>query len=314
MKTNTTKATAPAKMDAATIATTAAAMLRKYRTISGIKAVSAASREKYGAANWAAIFAQCKAMRAADINAAAKGAIDAVFNYRAILGAAYRTLAADSNYKQLCKYAAATYKGTDADTAAALVRDYYTNIDAESGAPLARVDWCDTESGLIYVSYNAPELTAARALSVLKGAINGMKAAAHAARRKGTDATTATADNKRTAGAIVAVYESAIGAGDTIARGACLAGNTPTTDATKAASVASAAALVGRPVPSNCARVSELNAAARAAHAAAADKALQEKRAALAADAAAAGVATSAPARKARKGGKGRKATATAVA
>ena len=309
MKT-TNNTTAPAKMDAATIANTAAAMLKKHKTIAGIKAVSAASREKYGAANWAAIFARCKEFRAADIDAAHKATIEAVFTYRNVLGATYRTLAANSDYRKLCQYAAATYKGTDADTAAALVRDYYGNVDAETGAPLVSVDWADSDKGLIYTTFEAAELTAPRALSVLKSALNGLKAAAHKARRKAADNTATTADNKRKTGAIVAVYECGTGKDDTFARAACLAGKTPTTEPMKARAVASAAALVGRSVPAACVRLSELNAAARAAHKADADKALIEARKAATADAAAAGVKTTAPARKAGKAGNVAAATA----
>lgn len=325
--TNTTKATkattsntSAAKMDAAAIATTAAAVLKKYGTISAIKATAAALREKYGASNWAGILSRCKEFRAADIKEAYDAARGRVFSYRTILGTTFRALSADKDYQRLCKYAAATYKGTDTDTAAALVRDYYGNVDATSGAPLSLTLYADTARGLIYSAYIEKELTDTAALAVLKGALQGLKAAALKASRKGTDATAAAGvavtmpDNKRNAGAIAGVWECDADAHGLFIKGAPLTGKAATTDKIKAAAVTSAAALIGRAVPADCAKLAELNATAKAAYNAAAEKAYNAEKAALKADAAAAGVATAPRPKKAAKDAAKARAAAASIA
>ena len=99
--TNTTNTTKAAKMDAAAIATTAAAVLKKYGTISAIKATAASLREKYGAANWAGILSRCKEFRADNIKTAYDNARAGVFSYRTILGVTFRALSADKDYQRL---------------------------------------------------------------------------------------------------------------------------------------------------------------------------------------------------------------------
>ena len=299
--TNTTNTTKAAKMDAAAIATTAAAVLKKYGTISAIKATAASLREKYGAANWAGILSRCKEFRADNIKTAYDNARAGVFSYRTILGVTFRALSADKDYQRLYKYAAATYKGTDTDTAAALVRDYYGNVDATSGAPLSLTLYADTARGLIYSAYIEKELTDTAALAVLKGALQGLKAAALKASRKGTDTAKAAADNQRTAGVIAGVWECDTDAHGLFIKGAPLTGKAATADKCKAAAVTSAAALIGRAVPADCVKLAELNAAAKAAYNAAAEKAYNAEKAAIKADAAAAGVATAPRPKKAAK-------------
>lgn len=299
MKT-TNNTAAPAKMDAATIANTAAGMLKKYKTIAAIKAVSASNREKFGASNWAAIFSKCKEFRAADINAAAKEARENVFTYSAVLESVYTRLAKDNAYKNLCKYAAAAYKGDNAAVAAAVVRDYYANVD-ETGMPLTRAIYADTKTGLLYTAFVPARLSDTFALSALKKCLTNMAAAARKASRKSADNVRAVVDNVRAVNTIVGVYENDITIDGSCKLGVCLAGAKATTAPEYKKAAESAAALIGRAVPAACEKVSELNALARASYRAAAEKALIEKEAAIKADAAAAGLKTAAPAKKGRK-------------
>lgn len=299
-------------MDAAAIATTAAAILKKYGTIAGIKATAAALREKYGAQNWRAILGRCKEFRAADIDAAADAAKADVFNYGAILRAAFGVLARDANYKKLCGYARATYKGTDADTAAALVSDYYTAVDVETGAPLQLITYADTKKALIFTAYQPRPLVDVDGVKVLRACLDNMKKATKKAAGKAADATAAKIDNKHAVGVIVAVWDADTDATTgAIIKGAPLTGKHATTDKIKAAAVKAAAGLCGRAVPAAAVKVSELNAEILKAHRAETEKALQEKRAAVKADAAAAGVRTAPRPKKAA--GKAEKAAPVSV-
>lgn len=292
--TTTTKA---ANIDAATANTKAAALLKSYKTIAGIDAHAAALRERYGAKAWKEIRKAAQAIRAAEINTAAAKAREGVFNYRTILGATYKALSKDANFRRLCALAKATYKGTDTDTAAALVRDYAPAVDAATGAPLAKVAYISKGRATIYTAFEGRDLTDADALRVLKSALAGMAKAATTASRKAADAAAAVADNKQTPGVVVGVFAAVRGDADTYKAGDALtpkAGEKATTAAARAF-----AAAVGKAVPEGCAPLSAVNADARKAHAEKAAAALARERAAVTADAAAAGVAT-AP-RKGRK-------------
>lgn len=302
---NTTKATKATttkavRMDAATINAHAAALLKSYKTIGGIDAHGAALREKWGAVNYKAVRKAAQDVRAAEIAAAREKALQGVFNYRTILGATYKALSKDPGYKALCKFAKATYKGTDTDTAAKLVRDYAPAVDATTGAPLAKAAYITKGRGTIYAAYVSRDLTDADALRVLKAALQGLSKAATTAARKGADAAAAVLDNKRTPGAVVGVFAAV--AGDV--PGTYKAGDPLTpkagTKATTAAAKAYAAAL-GRDVPDGCTPLAAVNADARKAHAEKAAAALARERAALQGDAAAAGVATAPTGRKAPK-------------
>lgn len=306
----TTTNTKAVTMDAATINATAAALMVRYKTISGLDGHAAALRDKYGPATWKAVRKAAQDVRAAAIADAATKAREGVFNYRTILGATYKALSRDVNYKRLCAFAKTTYKGTDTDTAAKLVRDFAPAVDAATGAPVFRVSFISPSRSTIYTTFAARELTDADALRVLKSALQGLAAAATKGARKATDNAAATLDNKRTPGAVVGVFAAAAGdvpgtykAGDALTP---KAGAKATTKAAKAW-----AAAVGRPVPDACAPLAAVNADARRAHAEKAAAALARERAALQADAAAAGVATTP---KAPKGAKGAKAPKTAPA
>lgn len=282
------KAMTPAEMT-----TTAAALLVRFKTIKAVKATAASLREKYGADNWEGILSRCKELRGDAIKDAAEGA-RAALSYRAILGAGFGILKRDAAFKALCRYASATYKGTDTDAAAALVRDYAAAVDAVTGAPLVRVRYLSKGTTRIFEVYESRELTDAVALAVLKDCLNGLKAGALKASRKGTDGTQATRDNQRTPGAVVAVYRAV--AGDTIPgtikAGAVLTGDKASKAASAAKAVKVASALLGKPVPAGAVLVSEYNAKVTKDHRAKAEKALQDLRAAVAADATAAGLKT----------------------
>lgn len=316
MSTNSTKATKATTtpkavtMDAATINATAAALLGKYKTISGLDGHAAALRDKYDPATWKAIRKAAQDVRAAEIADTAAKVRAGVFNYRTILGATYKALSKDAAYKRLCAFAKVAYKGTDTDTAAKLVRDFAPAVDATTGAPVFRVSFISPSRSTIYTTYTARELTDADALRVLKAALQGLAAAATKGARKATDTAAAALDNKRTPGAVVGVFAAAAGdAPGTYKAGDALtpkAGEKATTKAAKAW-----AAAVGRPVPDGCAPLAAVNADARRAHAEKAAAALARERAALAADATAAGMATTP---KAPKGAKGAKAPKTAPA
>lgn len=304
-----TTTTARAEMTPAEITAAAAALIIKYKTISGIDGHSAALREKYGPKSWAAIRKAAQDIRRAEITAHADNARAAVFAYRPVLASMFKALSKNADFRKLCALARATYKGTDTDAAARLVRDFAPAVDAETGAPVIRVAYINKARTAIYTAYSGRELTDADALRALKSALSGLAKATRDAARKGKDgAPVPAADNKKTPGVIVGVYAATRDA-ETGVYSAGADMTKATADTAAARKTADAAArIVGAPVPSDAVPVSAVNADARKAHADAAAAALSRERAALAADATAAGVAT-AP-RKARKGGK-KTATAT---
>lgn len=307
--TTTTSGKAAARMDTAAVIETAAALLKKHKTTAAVDEHRAEFRAKYGAENWKAIRAEISDIRRKEIENTAAAVRRDVFGYSAVLGAQFAALQRNKDWKTLCNYARATYKGTDTDTARALVRDWFTNVDTATGAPLVLVRYLHESARLIFAAYQPAKLDGRAALVALQTALNNMKAAAVRAARKRADTAAATIDNKRTAGAIVAVWDTAAGKDNTITTGAALSGKNAATGKEYAAALKAAAALIGRPVPSAAVTLSEYNAAARAATLDAARAALVEKIAAVTTDAARAGVNTTAPAKRTRKADK---ATATA--
>lgn len=300
-KTNTTsRAAKSAKvMDTAAIIAAAAKVLKEYKTTAAVEEHRAALREKYGADNWKKIRKEISEIRRKEIENAADNAARAVFSYDNILKDTFASMQRDRNWRALCGYARATYKGTDTDTARALVRDWYTYTDTTTGAPLVAVRYLHDSARLVFSAYQPAKLDARAALVVLQTALKNMKNAATKSARKHTDTTAAKIDNRRTAGVIVSVWDAAAGKDGTITTGAALTGKNATTDKEHAAAVKSAAALMGRPVPAAAVRLSEYNAAARAATLAAARAALVEKITAAVNDAAAAGVRTAPRSKKA---------------
>lgn len=279
-------------MDTAAVIAAAAKILKEKKTTAAVEESRAAYREKYGADNWKKIRKEISEIRRKEIENAAENARAAVFGYDSILGNTFATLQKNRDWRALCGYARATYKGTDIDTARALVRDWYRATDTTTGAPLVLVSYIDTKSALIYKAYQPAALDGRAALVVLQDSLRNMKNAATKSARKHTDTTAAKIDNRRTAGVITAVFESATGKEYTFTTGAALTGANATTDKAKAAAVKSAAALVGRGVPSSAVLLSEINKECRAAYKKAAAAALVEKESAAAKDAAAAGVRT----------------------
>lgn len=252
------------KMTAAEVMTAAAAVLKKYGSISAIKAAAPALRAKYGQENWAAILGDAKAARAKDIDAAGDAA-RAVFTYRGIMGAVFAEVAKTKGYTALCKYARRKYTGRDADTAAAVVRDYYAAV-SEDGAPVCRSRFLAKSGGLIFEAYTEKALTKSAAVPVLESALKGLQAAAKNAARKGVDADTAARDNVRAVGRIVAVY-AALQDTET---GLYAPGARLDTAPKGAKADAAAARLIGRPVPTDARPVGEVNADIKAARAKAA--------------------------------------------
>ena len=294
-KVNTTTSKAAAKvMSTAEIIAAAAKILKEKKTTSAVEENRAAYREKYGADNWKKIRKEIAEIRRKEIEYAAENASRAVFGYDSILGNTFAALQKNKDWRALCGYARATYKGRDIDTARALVRDWYTYTDATTGAPLVLVSYIDTKSALIYKAYQPAALDGRAALVVLQTALRNMKNAATKSARKHTDTTAAKIDNRRAAGVITAVFESTTGKEYTYTTGAALTGVNATTDKEKARAVKSAAALIGRAVPRAAVLLSEINKECRAAYKKAATAALVEKNSALVKDAAAAGVKTAA--------------------
>lgn len=249
-----------AKMTAAEVMTAAASILKRYGSVSAVKAAAPGLREKYGAENWAAILWDIKAARAKDIKAAGGEVRGRVFTYSGILGAVFAEAAKGKAWSRLCKYARRKYTGRDADTAAQVVRDYYTNVDA-AGAPVSRVRYITKSGGIILDTWEARPLTKSAAVSILEISLKGMEAAAVKAAQKGKDADTAVRDNIRDCGRVAAVY--AVEA-DPVT-GEFSAGSRLDKDTKERKADAAAARLVGRPVPTDASTLAEINAAIRAA-------------------------------------------------
>lgn len=302
--TNTSAAKSAKVMDTAAIIAAAAKVLKEYKTTAAVEEHRAALRDKYGAENWKKIRKEITEIRRKEIENAADNAARAVFGYDSILGNTFAALQKNKDWRALCGYARATYKGRDIDTAAALVRDWYTYTDATTGAPLVSVRYLHDSAALVFSAFQPAKLDGRAALVVLQTSLRNMKNAATKSARKHTDTTAAKIDNRRAAGVIVSVWDTAAGKDGTITTGAALTGKNAATDKDHAAAVKSAAALIGKRVPAAAVRLSEYNTAARASTLDAARAALVEKTTAAAKDAAAAGVKTTAPAKRTRKADK----------
>lgn len=255
-KENTTNAT-PEKFTPVQVLENAAAFMKKYGTISAIRADYAEHVASMGKENFAAVLAQCKTTRAAEIAAAADSLTKNVFTFSGISAAVFAAVAKDNGYTELCKYARREYNGTDAERAAAVIRDYFANVDA-TGAPLCKVHYINAAGTEIYTAFERRALTFANAVTILKSAFDGMKnAATNAATKKnGNDNATATRANVRNVGRVVAVYAAAL---DETGH----ATNGERRDNSKDERTRkNAAAVMGVPVPVGCVRVSVWNAAA----------------------------------------------------
>ena len=247
---------APRKLDAVEIMETAAAWLRKYGTISAIRDVYATLTNEYGKDNFAAVLKQCKTTRGAMIEDAAAALSANVFTFSGISAAVFAAVAKDNGYTALCQYARREYAGTDAERAAAVIRDYYTAVDA-NGAPLCKVQHVNAAGTEIYTTFERRALSHTNAVSILKSALDGMKRAAMNAAARATDSTTATRNNVKHVGRVVAVYAAAVDE-----NGRATLGERRDTSA-DARTKQDAAKMLSGALPVGCVALSVWNAAAR---------------------------------------------------
>lgn len=197
-------APAPAKTEPAAITVVesykiAAALLSEHKTTSAIKATSAALREKYGAKNWATIWASIKELRAKDITAAADDVRAVVLDYAAALETEYKRASGAGKWSALMEYARGKWS-TGAEFVAA---NYPNTID---GKPAARVDYVSNQGATIVTAYQPAPRDARRAVSDIYAALGALERATRKASNHGKDNATITATTSRKAGAIVAAY------------------------------------------------------------------------------------------------------------
>lgn len=245
-----------AKLSAVAVVELSAAWMKKYNTISTIRDNYAALVDEYGKENFAAVLANCRTIRAAEINAAAEMLNNDVFTFNGISAAVFNAVSRSSGYVELCKIARREYKGTDAERAAAVIRDYFAAVD-ENGAPLCKVSHVNAAATEIFVTFERKTLTFNNAVSILKASLDGMKSAAvnAATRKTGNDNAAATRANVRAVGRIVSVYAAAVDENGIISRGERR--DTSKDERTRK----NAAAVIGKTLPVGCVPVSTYNAA-----------------------------------------------------
>lgn len=250
--TNTNNAAVVLNLSTLEIIETAAALIKDNGTIAAIKGNAAAMREKYGPKTWDEILKQCQTIRQAEIKKAAENVIKNVFSYDGILQAVFPAVAKDPDFAALCRFAKREYNGTDETTAKRVIADYYTDVDKD-GKPLARTNWINTAGTEIYVTFEYRKLSDTAAVSILKTALQKMKAAAVNKVSSGTDNATATRKNVRETGKIIAVYTAATDTAGKVFRGERT--DTSKDERTKA----NAAAVIGKGLPAGCALLSIFN-------------------------------------------------------
>jgi len=191
-----TKAQAPAIV---------AALLRKYNSVSGIKAHEAEIRAKYGAKSWPIIKAEAKAQRIEAVKTHEAGAKAGVCDWAGGLNDAYKAARKSGDFGKLEAMAAAKYP-TGADFIAAC---YPNTID---GRPAGIVNYITGEPGshTIVAAYQPLELDGRKARAYMYIAIGQFaKAIAKAEAKAGFyEAPT----QARKAGAVVAAYNTKPGA------------------------------------------------------------------------------------------------------
>ena len=242
-------------MSIAELTAAAVDLVNKYGTISAIRGQYAALVAEYGKDQFADILKRAKTMRAEEIERAAEGLNNGVFTFAAISAAVMHAVRKDTNYSALCAYARRAYDGTDAEIAAAIVKDYFSAVD-DNGTPLTRCNHINAKGTEIYAVYMAKKLTHANAVSILKSSLDNMKRAAVNAATKESDNNAATRSNVRAVGAIVAVYAAALDENERATIGERR--DTSKDERTKNA----AAALLGKSLPIGCVSLSVWNAAA----------------------------------------------------
>lgn len=197
-------APAPAKTEPAALTVVesykiAAALLEEHKTTSAIKATSASLREKYGAKNWATIWASIKELRAKDITAAADDVRAVILDYAAALEVEYKRASGAGKWAALMNYARGKWN-TGAEFIAA---NYPNTID---GQPAARVDYVSKSGATIVTAYERAPRDARRVVSDIYVALGALERATRKASNGGKDSATITATTARKAGAIVAAY------------------------------------------------------------------------------------------------------------
>lgn len=245
------------KMSPTDVTAAAVALIKQYGTIASIRNEYAANVDKYGKDNFAAVLNAAKELRAKEIAAAADALNAAVFTYNGITAAVFNAVARERAYAQLCAFARREYAGTDAERAAAVVKDYFTAVDL-NGAPLCKVNYINAAGTEIYTAYAVKTLTHTNAVSILKTALDNMaKTATNAATKKdGNDNAAAVRANVHAVGIVCAVYAAALDENGRATRG-------ERRDNSKDAKTAkAAAALVGGSLPIGHVAVSVWNAAA----------------------------------------------------
>ena len=193
-----TAKTEPAEITVVESYKIAAALLEEHKTTSAIKATSAALREKYGAKNWATIWASIKELRAKDITAAADVRA-VVLDYAAALETEYKRASGAGKWAALMDYA----RGKWSTGAEFIAANYPNTID---GKPAARVDYVSNQGATIVTAYQPAPRDARRAVSDIYAALGSLERATRKASNGGKDGATITATTSRKAGAIVAAY------------------------------------------------------------------------------------------------------------
>jgi len=245
-----------AALTPAEIAARAAALILQYETISAIRGHYAELTAEIGKDNFAAVLTAAKEIRAKEIENAA-GKVDAEFTHNKVRAAVFGMVAKSAGYAELCALARRAYEGNDDERAAAVVKDYFTAVNAD-GAPLCKVNHINAAGTEIYTTYEIKKLTHNNAVAVLKTALDNMgKTARNIVMSKtGNDAAAAVRKNVKTSGVIVAVYAAALDENNIATIGA-------RRDTSKDAKTKKdAAQMLGQSLPVGCVPVVTWNAAA----------------------------------------------------
>lgn len=252
-----TTAAKVAKYDTATATKIAAELVAEFKTVSGVKANAAALIERHGGDNYRAVVAIVKGIRNEQLKRDADAVAASVFSYSGVLSAVFAELRQRDEFRRTATAAVREYNGDTTAAALRIVADYYTAVDA-NGAPLTKVDYLSANGREIYTVFELRTLTKTAAVGILSKSFENMTKAAAAAVRGDRDDRTATRDNVRATGIVLAVYAAAKDDTGRVVRGGRL-------DTSKDARTAkAAAAVVGVKIPDGLKTVREYNAAATA--------------------------------------------------
>lgn len=187
-------------MDGAKIASTAAAWLKSYKSVRGIKDTSATLISQHGRETYNAILAACKATRAAEISTY-HTETRAALSYDAVLEREFNALKGGKAWRNWCALAAAKW-----DTAAAFVAACYPSVLTD-GKPARAVRY--TNGKTIYRAFRPIEwASAGGAVLVLEKALDQFKKAHTNAADKGKDGGALVINKVYTDGQAVAAYNA----------------------------------------------------------------------------------------------------------